>query len=480
MIASKTKIASNTSWFTAALVLQKIISFVYFTYLARVLGAEDLGRYVFALSYVTIFSIILDFGLSNLVTREVAKDQSISQKIYSNVLGFKTLSFIIAAALAILVLHLLNYPLPVRQLVYLALFLMIIESLVLSSYAVLRGHHNLRFESIGTILVQLLIAVLGIGVLQFTRQVIWLIVVMVLANLLHLVYVWLLLKLRLRIKIRIDFDRQFIIPLLKVALPFALAAGFTKIYSAFDQVLLSKLAGSQALGFYAVAYKLTFALQFVPLALVAALYPAMSTYYISDRQMLGKTLTKAVYFLLLLTIPLSGGVVVLARDFISSLYTDSFLPAVLPLQILILSLTFLFINFPLGSLLNATDRQSLNTLNIGLALVVNIVLNIILTPRYGAVGAALSSLSSTIFLFIISWRAAVKIVTVDYKHLLVVAAKTLLSTIVMVFVIILFSRYMYWAVAALIGAIVYWLLQFILGTVRREEFVQLIDSFKKK
>ncbi len=479
MIASKTKVASNTSWFTAALVLQKIISFVYFTYLARVLGAEDLGKYAFALSYVAIFSIVLDFGLSNLITREVAKDKSISQKIYSNVLGFKALSFIVAATSAVLVLHLLNYPLVIRQLVYLALFLMVLESLILSSYAVIRGHHNLRFESIGTILVQLLIAVLGIGVLQFTRQVIWLIVVMVLANLLHLTYVWLLLNLRLQIKIRVNFDKQFIVPLLKLALPFALAAGFTKIYGAFDQVLLSKLAGSEALGFYAVAYKLTFALQFVPLALIAALYPAMSSYYVSDRQMLSKALAKAIYFLLLLTIPLSGGVVLLARDFIVSLYTESFLPAVLPLKILMLSITFLFINFPLGSLLNATDRQSRNTFNIGLALAVNIILNIILIPTYGAVGAAIASLSSTVFLFVISLQAVSGVIKVDYKFLSLTAAKTLLATAVMLLVVAWLNQWLYWPLAALLGGVVYFICQFIIGTISRQEVLQLVDSFKK-
>ncbi len=480
MIASKTKVASNTSWFTAALVLQKIISFVYFTYLARILGAEDLGKYVFALSYVAMFSIILDFGLSNLITREVAKDQTISQKIYSNVLGFKVVSFLIASVLAITALELLGYPFSVKQLVYLALFLMVIESLVLSSYAVLRGHHNLKFESIGTILVQLIIAILGVVALQFTRQVVWLIVVMVGANFIHLIYVWLLLKFNLQIRIKISFDLKFVIPLLKLALPFALAAGFTKVYGAFDQVLLSKLAGSEALGFYAVAYKLTFALQFVPLALVAALYPAMSTYYVSDRQMLSKALTKAVYFLLLITIPLSAGVVVLARDFISSLYTDAFLPAVLPLQILILSITFLFINFPLGSLLNATDRQGVNTLNIGLALLLNIILNIILTPKYGAVGAAIASLSSTVFLFVIGWYAVSRVVAVDCKYLFIVTVKTLLSAGIMVLVIIMLKQYLYWLAAAVIGAIVYWWVQFIFGAIKRADFIQLVNSFKRR
>ena len=68
-----TNIAKNTSFFTFALVLQKVVTFVYFTILARNLLPEDLGKYYFAISFATIFMLIADLGLNNVLVREVAK-----------------------------------------------------------------------------------------------------------------------------------------------------------------------------------------------------------------------------------------------------------------------------------------------------------------------------------------------------------------------------------------------------------------------
>lgn len=480
MTAEQTKVAANTTWFTLALILQKIISFVYFTYLARVLGAASLGQYVFALSFIAIFSIVIDFGTNHFITREVAKEQTQAQKLYGNILSFKVFSSLLAIGLVVLFINVLGYPLLTKQLVYMTSALMVIESLVISSYAIMRGFYNLKFESLGTIGVQVVVAVAGISVLQVTKDLRMLMLVLVGANFLNLVYITALLVKRLNLKVRALVDLVYWRNIFKVVLPFALAAGFNKIYGYFDQVLLSKLASDAALGFYAVAYKLTFALQFLPLALVAALYPAMSTYFVKDRQLLNKSFTRAVYYLLILTIPLSLGVIVLAREFITTLYTNDYLSSVLPLQILIASLTFLFINFPLGSLLNAADKQARNTLNIFLAMVVNIVLNFILIPGYQAVGAAIASLISTLFLFILGWQAIRGIVKLDYRYIIRTSLKTLLAGAIMVIVIVISKSYLYWLLASIIGLVVYILLQFILGTVTKRDVRQLYSSFIKR
>ena len=50
-----TNIAKNTSYFTLALILQKVISFTYFILIARALGPEDLGKYYFAISSPRFF-----------------------------------------------------------------------------------------------------------------------------------------------------------------------------------------------------------------------------------------------------------------------------------------------------------------------------------------------------------------------------------------------------------------------------------------
>jgi len=82
-------IAKNTSYLTAAMVLQKIISFTYFTLLARNLGPANLGKYYFAISFVTIMGVFIDLGLVNVLTREVAKRKREASKLLGSVLSLK-------------------------------------------------------------------------------------------------------------------------------------------------------------------------------------------------------------------------------------------------------------------------------------------------------------------------------------------------------------------------------------------------------
>src|SRR4030042_3732768 len=116
MVQAKT-LTQNTTYYTLALVFQKILAFIYFTFLARGLGVEDLGKYTFAFSFTTIFSVFVDVGLSSVLTREIAKDRNKTPEILANVLGVKILlSFFVYAAIIGLI-NLMGYPTLTKQLV---------------------------------------------------------------------------------------------------------------------------------------------------------------------------------------------------------------------------------------------------------------------------------------------------------------------------------------------------------------------------
>jgi O-antigen/teichoic acid export membrane protein len=201
------------------------------------------------------------------------------------------------------------------------------------------------------------------------------------------------------IKPSLQFDPALRRFLWQVTVPFALAGIFSRVYSYIDSIMLSKLVSETAVGFYGVAYKLAFAFQFLPMAFAAAIYPAMSGYYVSDRQRLNATFSSAMTYLLLLVTPIAFGISALAEPIIRLVYGPAFLGSVVPLQILILSLFFAFLYWPAGSLLNACDRQASNTKIMGLTMAVNIVLNAILVPRLEAIGAAIAAFIGNAVLF---------------------------------------------------------------------------------
>ncbi|MDP3986232.1 MAG: flippase [Candidatus Veblenbacteria bacterium] len=416
MSAEPAVLARNTSYFTLALVAQKVISFLYFTFLARLLGPEAIGKYIFALSLTTVFSVLLDLGLANVLTREVARQPEFAPRYARVVIGFKLLAMAAVAGGAVLYVWLAGYPELTRQLVYLACLVMVLDSFTLTAYSTIRGFHTLTWESIGTVLMQAVLALAGVVVSSFTHDLRWFMAALVLAALTNCIYSLWQLKHRYQLRLAPRLGKADLVVLARLTWPFALAALLTRLYGYLDTMLLSLLSGDRAVGLYSVAYKITFALQFIPAAFSASLFPGFSAYFQSAPAKLAATFTRGVVYLTAIAVPISFGIVALAPKAIAAIY-PAYTEAVLPLQVLIFSLIFLFITFPVGALLPACNRQLRQTGNLALAAGVNIGLNFLLIPRFGPLGAAWASFVSTLVLLVAGWVVAARLVPLDNRFL---------------------------------------------------------------
>jgi len=262
-------IAKNTSYYTFALILQKIISFTYFTLIARALGPENLGKYYFAISFTTIFAIFIDLGLANVLIREVAKTKDKAQDLLSSVLVIKIPLAILSLLAVVILINLMGYPELTKHLVYLSVICMILDSFTLTFFSTIRGFHNLFFESIAAIVFQLIVLSFGLTVLHFGMGLRWLMGALVAASVFNFIYSVSLIKFKWRIKLKPVIDPQLIKTIIKITIPFALFAVFQKLYIYLDTVFLSVLAGDRYVGLYQIAFKIIFALQFLPMAFMA-------------------------------------------------------------------------------------------------------------------------------------------------------------------------------------------------------------------
>ncbi len=467
----------NTSYFTFALVAQKVISFLYFTFLARALGPESVGKYVVALSLTTIFSVLLDLGLSSVLTREVARQPAVAERYVRLVFGFKVAMGAVAIAVVVLVAHALGYPALTRQLVYLASVVMVVDSFILSTYATIRGFHTLTWESIGAILLQLVVAAAGFTVSRFTHDLRWFMGALVFGVLVHGLYALLQLRLRFAVRLKPLFQLGGLRELFTMAWPFALAAVLLRIYGYIDTVLLSVMSGDRAVGLYSVAYKVTFALQFIPTAFSASLLPGFSAYFRQAPEKLGSTFTRAVVYLSAIAVPISFGAVVLAPELVRALY-PAYTEAIVPLQILMFSLMFLFLTFPVGSLLAGCNRQERNTANIALATAVSIVLNLLLIPIAGPTGAALASFCSTLVLLTLGWAVVRKLIMYPKAWLAGRLARIAAAGLCMVLVLVATKSSLHLIVLLPLGVVVYTAAVLVLKAIRWEEVVSLVQVLK--
>jgi O-antigen/teichoic acid export membrane protein len=187
-------------------------------------------------------------------------------------------------------------------------------------------------------------------------------------------------------RVQLTLDFSLVKRWLPLALPFAFTFFLTNLYFRADVPILQHYRPFAEIGWYQLAYKPFEALQFIPLAVQAVVYPLLGVYLVSDPARLRLAYQRFFKVLVLLGWPLTVGTFVLVHPIARRL--SLFVQSEPSLRILAFGIVFLFANSAFYAMLNATNRQGLNAWATGLAAVINIALNLVLIPFYGYLAAS--------------------------------------------------------------------------------------------
>lgn len=389
-------IAQNTSYLVGAYVVQKVLAFFYFVALARLLGPEAIGQYVFALSLATVFSVFLDFGFRAILVRAIAAGEPAARDLLR-----KTWRWVLVSSFLVVggfIVWSRPWEGEVRGLsVALASLAIAADAVTLTIWSVFRGRQNLWFEARSFIVQYAVAIVFGLSAAALGWSVVFVVAASLAGSLTHMA-----------LAIFAAHKNPEIYPVvgesltwrtaLGLALPFALAALCSRGYNYLDVLFMTKLAGEEATGWYSAANKIYNALLFVPGALATALYPAMAASS-ENPDNLRRIFSQAVWYLFLITMPLMIWLSVMGSSLMQLLYGQEFLPTGQALQIMAPIFFFAWMGFVYNALLNATRHQTAATFNMAVALTVNIAVNLWLIPRWSFVGAAVAVVCSQVALF---------------------------------------------------------------------------------
>lgn len=469
------RLGKNTVQLTLAMVGQKALAFFYFLLLARMIGVESTGAYFLALSITTMFSVLTDFGLQPVLIREVAKEKPDWQRLVRNTLSLKLVFVIVSALLTVGFVFMMDYDPLVRSLIYVALGVMALDAVSLTMFGVLRGRQTLAYESVGMFLGQMITVVFGAAALLLHAPIVLLIVALLLGSLFNAVFSTAMVMRRAggRELLRFEWSGSFIRPLLKTALPFALAGIFVKIYSYVDTLTIARFFSETEVGIWAVAYKLTYAFQFLPLAFVAALYPAFSDLVHRRDPDLSRVFLRAMLYMMFLATPIVFGLWAVAEPLIAISVGSEFSASAPVLSTLVFVLLFIFLDFPIGSLLNAADRQALKTTLMGFTMVLNVVGNLLLVPRMGVMGAAITANVSFAFLFFSGLYFVPRFVEMDWPRFVWKLARILFAGFLMGMFVRFASSSLTLFFTIPLGVALYLLFLFAFGMLQRRDLYLL-------
>ena len=363
-----------------------LLSFGLSVLIGRSLGQSGLGLYVAALAWIFPLSLLIEFGLGTLLTREGASNPALRPALLRASLIQRLLMGLPLAAIVWLIAPSLSQDPMLIEGIRISTPLILIYPLYSSYTAIFRSAQVMRpilWLNLGMLLAQLGLSFL---VLSLGQGLISLLLVNTLTSLGQLMAAMLIYRLGFA---QSGEAQQALWPLLKQSLPFALAALIAAVQVRISIILLEQFTSSAEVGLYAAAARFIEGVHLISRGFFDALFPALAA--IAAIPALLNSRIQA-YALALLGLALLGaGASAIGADLLISLtYGPDFVAAGDVLRLLSLSLIpGLLKSIIILYWFTRQQAMRVNRMN-ALALLLQFIAGYLLIPLYGAGGAALS------------------------------------------------------------------------------------------
>lgn len=176
-----------------------------------------------------------------------------------------------------------------------------------------------------------------------------------------------------------------------------------------DLFMLGVYLEGEAVGYYAVANQVSTLLLFFSLAINPVLSPRMAAAHTTgDTGALLKAVRYGTNMIFFLSYPVLLAMLIFASPLLILLFGPSYSAAVPILVVLLMAQFAKVLSSPVGNFMTMTGREHTASFVIGGAALLNILLNLILIPRFGALGAATSTAVTALMwngaLILFVWR----------------------------------------------------------------------------
>ncbi len=378
---------------SAAMVVSK---FLIVLVIARLTGRELLGDFAFVITFTTMFTFLVDMGLTPSLVREVAKHRDQADKMVGNALAIAILNGLWVVPLMVGIAALLGRPPVMLIAVALAGIATTLETMSSQVNSVFGGFERMELSATVIIIQEFVFLVVGAIVLAINMPFIGLFVIYIVSRLVSFGVGTVVYRHTIG-TLRLQFDRAYSRQMLRVSAPFIVQMALAPIYLRIDVLMLSYFQGSAAVGLYEAATNIFYRFNIFARMSNRALMPFLTREYVAIGQRVRRYIRAAAKYHTALGIPLMVIGLMLADRLIPFLYGNEFADSVLVFQLLS-SITILrLLNNTLAISLTSTDRQGWRSAIIALAAGVNIGLNLVILPRYSFRGAAVTAIFTEIF-----------------------------------------------------------------------------------
>lgn len=403
----RNKLFKETVWSFLTKGITFLLVFAVNIFLARFLAVEKFGLWSFFFAILSIILLLSYWGINASAMKYIAehnKTPNLRSVLKSSIKLRVLFSLIFSVALLFLykpLTILINRP-ELENLFLLAVPLVFLSGITEYLKAVFMGLHRNKYNLIINLFEYGLKLILVVLFLMFSNSLDSIVTSYSLALLITVIVGVYLLYFNFYKDLKYS-NKNFSKKIFRYSLPlFFIGIGFW-IATEIDIVMLGFLKGNYEVGIYSVAKEIIIKLPHIALAITMGTMPLFAKLKKANKEKLKKLFYKLLNINTMIFIPIALFIIFFSWFFIPLIYGPKYSESVLPLQLLTPYLVLFSYSIFLSSFLDYQGLAKKRAINLSVAVILNILLNLFLIPKYGASGAAIATSLSYIPYVILNW-----------------------------------------------------------------------------
>lgn len=449
-----------------------IFPLITFPYISRVLGVDGNGKINFANSIINYFVMFASLGIPIYGIRACANVRNNKKELSKTVHELLILNIIMCCITYIILFNCIFLIDKIYQ--YKNLIFIFSSTLLLNCIGVewlYKALEEYSYITIRSIIFKIIAIILMFLFVKTKNDYVTYAIIMVIGS--SASFIFNIVKLPKYIYIK-KYESYNLLKHLKPIFMFFLLSVSWTIYTNLDVIMLGFMKGNVEVGYYSAAIKIKSILVSTVSALGAVLLPRL-TVYINDKneEKFYKLLKKNCNFIIITSFSIIAFLVINAYEIMIFLSGSEYIPAVPVMQVVVFSILFIGLSTMTGTnLLVPIGKESITVLATVGGIVINIILNYMLIPKFGAVGAALSTVIGEVTILLIEClylRNKLSLVF-DKMEIIKILIATIITSIFIMFVKGYFIKSST-LIVLLITTIIYWLVYIIILILFKEQFI---------
>lgn len=386
----KNKVVKNAGWLVGGKIVNMVLAFFIGLLTARYLGPNNYGLINYATAYTTFFASLCTLGINSVIVKEFIDYPNEEGETIGTTLVLRSISSILSALMICGIAAVIDKDEPLTIIVVALCSVSLIFQVFDTFNYWFQAHLQSKCSAIATTVAYIILSVYRIVLLAFGCSVKWFALA---SSVDYFAIAIALIIFYIKSKgPKLKFSGKKAKRLLSSSCHFIIAGLMVSIYGSTDKLMLKQFLDEASVGYYSTALALCNIWVFILTAIIDSMYPVIMEEHDRNYQKYLKRNRQLYAIVFYVSFAVSIVFTVAGPLIVKILYGEAYLPSVAPLRVITWYVAFSYLGVARNAWMVSEHKQKyLVFLYVGAALT-NVVLNALLIPCFGTVGAAVASL----------------------------------------------------------------------------------------